>query len=105
MRLPKFRYAVLSGGIFGLITPLAVMALSSRGIVNSIAGIWLLFIWPSFILLITAGSLADRPRTFTIVGISVGCNVLIYVIVFTLIWLAGWVLRAWRASLRDGTTI
>jgi len=42
---------------------------------------------------------------YEIIAVSILANILIYSIVFTFIWCVGWVLRSWRASLRDGTTI
>jgi len=44
-------------------------------------------------------------QAFAILTSSIAWNVLLYVIVFTLFWSLGWVLRARRTSLRDGTTI
>ena len=43
--------------------------------------------------------------SYLLVAEMVLANVLVYVIAFSFIWCIGWVLRAWRASLRDGTTI
>jgi len=42
---------------------------------------------------------------YEIIGMSIAANIVLYAIVFTSIWCVGWVFRAWRASLRDGTTI
>ena len=104
MRLPRFRYAIWSGVIGGVVIPLVVMALFWLRVFH-IAGTWLLFIWPTSIMLMATETLGYSPQAFAILAWSIAWNVLLYVIVFTLLWSLGWVLRAWRASLRDGTTI
>jgi hypothetical protein len=104
MRLPKFRYAVLWGAVFGVAIPLLVIALFWLRVFH-IAGTWLLFIWPTSIMLMATETLDYSPQAFAILAWSIGWNVLLYVVIFTLLWSLGWVLRAWRASLRDGTTI
>jgi hypothetical protein len=103
MRLPKFRYAALAGTAFGVLVPLILMALFRLHILR--AADWLRFVWPSSFMLMATETLGYSPQAFAILAWSIAWNVLLYVIVFTLLWSAGWVLRAWRASLRDGTTI
>jgi hypothetical protein len=104
MRLPKFRYAILCGAVCGLVTPLFVMVLFWLRVFH-IAGTWLLLIWPSSIMLMATETLGHSPQAFAILVWSIAWNVFLYVLLFTFIWCVGWVLRAWRASLRDGTTI
>ena len=104
MRLPKFRYAVLGGATFGVVIPLVIMSLFWLRIFH-IAGAWLLFIWPSSIMLMATETLGYSAQAFAILAWSIAWNVFLYVILFTLLWSLGWVLRGWRHSLRDGTTI
>ena len=106
MRLPKFRYAVLAGAITGIGIPLLVYILQWLNILGA-AGTWLLFIWPSAVMLDydLGDSSGNNASDFVIMMFSVACNVLLYVILFTFLWSLGWFFRAWRASLRDGTTI
>jgi hypothetical protein len=100
MSLPKFRYAVLSGVVCGLVVPLFVMVLFWLRVFH-IAGTWLLLVWPSSIMLMATETLGHSLQALAILAWSIAWNVLL----FTFIWCVGWVLRAWRTSLRDGTTI
>jgi hypothetical protein len=104
MRLPKFRYALLCAATFGLVIPLVVMSLFWLHVFD-IAWVWLLYIWPTSIMLIATETLGHSPQAFAILAWRMGWNVILYAIVFILLWSVGWLLRAWRASLRDGTTI
>jgi hypothetical protein len=104
MRLPKFRYTLFAAAILGVAIPLIAMAGFRFHIFPTPAGDWLLYVWPTSIMLMATETLGHSPQAFAILAISIGWNVLFYVIVFTLVWSVGWVLRAWRASLRDGTT-
>jgi hypothetical protein len=104
MRFPKFRYAVLFGAASGLVIPLLVMSLFKLRIFH-IAGAWLLYIWPTSYMLMDTDSLGYSPRAFAILAWSIGWNVLFYVIVFALLWLLGWVVRACLVSSRYRTTI
>jgi len=104
MRVPKFRYAVLCGAVCGLVIPLFVMELLRLRVFH-IAGTWLLLIWPSSIMLMAAETVGHSPKAFAILAWSIAWNLFYYVLLFTFIWCVAWVLLAWRASLRDGTTI
>jgi hypothetical protein len=50
MRLPKFRYAMLAGAVAGAVIPLVLLGLCWLQIFT-IAETWLLFIWPTSIML------------------------------------------------------
>jgi len=97
MRLSKFRCALLAGAVVGLAIPLLVYALQSLNILGA-AGNWLLFIWPSAIMLNydLGDSPGNRAMDFAILVLSIACNVLAYIIIFTLPWSLGW-LRTVRA--------
>ena len=105
MRFPKFRHTILAASVLGIVLPLAIMASFQLGMFITPAGDWLLYIWPSSIMLMATETLGHSPQAFAILAWSIAWNVLLYVLVFALVWSVGWVLRAWRASLRDGTTI
>ena len=103
MRLPKFRWAVLSGALFGGIVPLLFFTLAPfREFIVTGRGI---FLWPSGIWLMATDGHEHEIGAYEIIGMSMAVNIVLYAIVFSLIWCVGWVFRAWRASLRDGTTI
>jgi hypothetical protein len=104
MRLPKFRFAVLVGAIVGGLIPLLYFTV--RPIQEFIAGSSRgTFLWPTSILLMATDGRERELISYEIIGISIFANIVLYVLVFIFIWSVGWVLRAWRASLRDGTTI
>ena len=104
MRLPKFRYAIAVGAVLGFIIPLVVTALSELHIF-SVPERVVLLVWPSSIMLMATETLGHSLQAFAILAWSIALNVFLYVLFFTFIWCVAWVLRAWRASLRDGTTI
>ena len=104
MRLPKFRRAISLTAIFGFVGPLLITTLNLLRIFT-IPEILLLAIWPSSIMLMATETLGHSPQAFAILAWSIACNVFLYVLLFTFVWCVAWVLRAWRASLRDGTTI
>jgi thiol:disulfide interchange protein len=104
MRFPKFRYAFLCGAALGLAIPLLVMSLFKLRIFPS-GGTWLEYIWPSSFMLMATETLGYSLKAFAILAWSIGWNVFLYVIVFALLWLLGWVVRACLVSSRDRTTI
>ena len=103
MRLPKFRWVVLAGALLGGIVPLLSFTVPPfQYFITTGRGI---FMWPSGIWLMATDGHEHEIGTYEFIGISVLANILLYAVVFSLIWCGGWVFRAWRASLRDGTTI
>jgi hypothetical protein len=104
MRLPKFRYTILAAAILGAVIPVVITALLRLRILH-MAGGWDLFLWPSSFMLMATENLGYSPQAFAILAWSIGWNILLYVIVFAVLWSLCWVVRAWRASLHDGTTI
>ena len=104
MNLPKFRYALLAGFILGIIVPLAIMLCFHLRIFR-LEPDWLLFVWPTSIMLLATDSLGYSLEAFGILAVSIGYNVILYVVTFVAVWCVGWVIQAWRRSLRDGTTI
>jgi hypothetical protein len=103
MRLPKFRWALLAGALFGGIVPLLFFTLAPfREFIVTGRGI---FFWPSGIWLMATDGHEHEIGAYEIIGMSIAVNIVLYAIIFSLIWCVGWIFRAWRASLRDGTTI
>ena len=105
MRLPKFRWAVLVGALLGALVPLLFFTVPPfQYFITTARGI---FLWPSAIWLMATDMEGHgyNSADYVILGISVIANILLYVIVFSFVWCVGWVLRAWRGSLRDGTMI
>ena len=101
MRLPKFRYALLTGGLLGLVIPIAVLIYVSWRDIFFPPG-WTLVIWPSLIMFM---GIDDRGYSLAPLCLAVATNILIYVFVAASLWCVAWIIRGWRASLRDGTTI
>ena len=103
MRLPKFRYVILLATIVGGVLPFLIMVgLWLR--IFSFAGERLFYFWPSSIMLLAMNP-GHGAQVFGVLGASIAINVFLYLLLFTLLWSLAWVFRAWRASLRDGTTI
>ena len=71
-------------------------------LVSTPVGDWLLFVWPSSIMLMATETLGYSWQAFAILAWSIAWNVLLYVLLFIFVWCVGWLLRAWRASLRNG---
>jgi hypothetical protein len=82
VRLPKFRYAVLTGATLGGLVPvLFFISAHFQEFVASGKGI---FLWPSGLLLIGA---TERDSTFWLaVIISALPNVILYAVVAALVW-------------------
>jgi hypothetical protein len=104
MRFPTFPRTILCAGVVGLVLPLLVMALFWLHVFR-IAGMWFIYIWPSSIMLMATDNMGHSAGAFGILAYSIGINVVLYVVVFSILWSLAWVVRAWRLSLRDGTTI
>ncbi|HEV3392635.1 MAG TPA: hypothetical protein VG103_03915 [Chthoniobacterales bacterium] len=103
MRLPRFRYVILLASVVGGVLPLLIMV----GFwlhTFSFAGERLFYIWPSSILLMAMNS-DHAAQSLVVLGVSIAVNIFLYFLVFTVLWSFAWVLRRWRASGRDGTTI
>ncbi len=104
MRFPTFLRTILWASVLGLAVP--VVTLGSSGLhVFRIAGMWLIYIWPSSIMLMATENMGHSAEALGIVAHSIGINVVLYVVVLSVLWSLAWVIRAWRLSLRDGTTI
>jgi hypothetical protein len=104
VRLPKFRYVLFSGVLLGAVIPLALTScLVLR--VFQIPSQWFLFIWPTSIMLMSPENLEFMPYALGTLIASIAYNIIFYIIAFSVIWCLVWVFRAWRTSLRDGTTI
>jgi hypothetical protein len=89
----------------GVLVPVAVLT-AFRLRIFTIASEWLLFVWPTSIMLMATDSMErGSAEARSILTLSVAWNVALYVVVFLLIWCVAWVLAAWKVSLRDGTTI
>jgi len=102
MRLPKLRYALIMGGLLGLIGPIVVLIyVVSRNII--FPPDWVLLLWPSLIKFYGAAN--DRYNSFAVLSLAVVTNIVIYVFAAAILWCIAWVVRGWRESLRDGTTI
>ncbi len=105
MSVPRFRYAILTGAAIGFLIPVCVMTAFYLRIFR-IASEWLLFVWPTSIMLTATESVGHHsPEARGIVALSIAYNVVLYVIACVVIWCIVSVLAAWKASLRDGTTI
>jgi hypothetical protein len=103
MRLAKFRWAVVIGAAVGAAVPLLFFTVPPfQYFITTGKGIWL---WPSGIWLMMTDGHEEEIGSYEVVGVSILANILLYAIIFSLLWCAGWVFRAWRGSLRDGTTI
>ena len=104
MRVPTFPRTILWGALLGLVLPIVVMSLFWLHVFR-IAGMWLVYVWPSSIMLMATENMGRSAEAFAILAESIGINVVLYVVVASIVWSLAWVARAWRLSLRDGTTI
>jgi len=100
MRLPTFGLTVLWASILGLVIPLIVMGAFWLHILR-MAGAWLLYVWPSSIMLMATENMGHSAEAFGILAMSIGINVAVYALAFSFLWCLAWVVRAWRFSLRD----
>jgi len=66
---------------------------------------WLPCIWPSSVLLVAFDTWEPPSFSFSQLAWNIALTVPFYFIVFSIVWSLGWAFRAWRESLRDGTTI
>ena len=103
MRLPKFRFVILAAALLGVCVPVGFYIAGRFGYFfgNTLD----LCMWPTSIILMATETHGHDWFATKLLVLSIAGNVLYYVVIFTFIWCVGWVLRAWRASLRDGTTI
>jgi hypothetical protein len=104
MRLPRFRYVILIAVVAGGVLPFLIIEGLWLHILPSFPGERLFCFWPSVVLLM-AMEPGHTAQAYTVLGMSIGINILLYLVVFTVLWSFGWIFCRWRASLRDGTTI
>ncbi|SRR6266446_2543577 len=104
MRFPTFPRTILWAGMLGLAIPLVMMGLFWLHVFR-IAGMWLIYVWPSSIMLMATENMGRSAEAFGILAYSIAINVVLYVVVASILWSLAWAIRAWRLSLRDGTTI
>ena len=101
MRLPRLRHVLLIGAILGLIVPSAILVSTYwRPIIFPPQ--WMLVVWPSLIMFM---GIDDHGYSLAPLSLAVITNILIYAFVAESMWCVAWVIRGWRHSLRDGTTI
>ena len=43
----------------------------------------------------------DKAQAFSVLGVSIAINVLLYLVVLTVFWSFAWIIRRWRTALRD----
>ena len=103
MRLPKFRFVVLAASILGVFVPVGFYIASHFG--YFFGSTFDLCLWPTSIILMATETHGHDLFATGVLIASIAANVLYYFVILTLVWCVGWVFRAWRASLRDGTTI
>ena len=103
MRLPKFRWVFLAGALIGGIVPMLFFTL--HAFQEFIVGGRGAFLWPSGIWLMATDGHEHEIGAYVVIGMSIVANMLLYAVVSSLVWCAGWVLRAWRDSISDGPTI
>jgi hypothetical protein len=72
----KLRYPVGLAALLGLLVPLIFEVTEYAH--PYMAGSWLLWIWPSSMQLMVLENRPPVPVVLTVVGISVGANVLLY---------------------------
>jgi hypothetical protein len=102
MKLPSLKRVSLVAGALGTLAPIAIVVI--QALARSVPDIALYF-WPTWGLLMATDGHEREFSSYLIMAASVVANAAIYVLVFALVWGVAWVIRAWRASLRDGTTI
>jgi hypothetical protein len=103
MRLPKFRSVLLAAAILGVSVPAGFFVARHFG---HFFGTTLdLCLWPTSIILMATEMHGNDLFAKGLLAMSIFGNVLYYLFLLTFLWSIGWVFRAWRASLRDGTTI
>jgi hypothetical protein len=103
VRFPKYRYAVLTGVVLGVLIPIISVAFVSWA--RIVPGLWIIVLWPSSIFLMATEGMGHSAQAFAILAYSLGAETILCVCAISLIWCVGWVIRSWRRSPRDGTTI
>ena len=73
--------------------PLAAIGLSWLHIFRN-AGMWLIYIWPSSIMLMATENMNQSVEASGILAYSIAINVVPYVVVFSILWSLAWVVRA-----------
>ena len=86
MSLPKFSYALVTQSARS--HPLVALAL-----------------WPTSVFLMATEGHEHELSSFVILATTIAGNAIAYMVLFTLFWVVGWILRASFSSLCDGTTI
>jgi hypothetical protein len=100
MKLPRFRWAVLAGGIVGLAIPAA-----SQWLPYSHFTLTLLKLWPTSIFGLVIEGHEHEFGSYVFLAAMVFANVLLYVTAFSVVWCIAWVLRACGTPRGNGTTI
>lgn len=105
MKLPRFRTVALFSACLGMLLPFVLLFLARLTHSSPPVDRAMVLLWPSCILLMATEGQEHTLSAYFILGGAVAVNAVLYTLAFTAIWCVAWVLRAWRKSLRDGTTI
>jgi hypothetical protein len=101
---PRFRTAILVGGALGIVLPIALFLLAYAMRSEILAEVMML-LTPGYYLIDAAERLQHPVPGYAALPVACIANALIYAAGLAIMWCTVWVFRAWRASLRDGTTI
>jgi hypothetical protein len=102
VKLPPLKRVAVVAASIGAAVASAVLGMQFAG--RSVPDL-ILFFWPTWSLLMITDGHEHERWSYLIIAASILGNAAVYVIAFTFVWCIGWVLAAWKASLRDRTTI
>ena len=105
MKLPRLRTVVVAGGCIGLVIPVVLLLLAYATRSASFANKMMLILSPGYSVVLAAERYQYSIPGYAVLVVLCVANAFFYSAIFTVIWSIGWMLKAWRASLRDGTTI
>lgn len=101
VKLPSFKRVSAVAAILGVVIPTVLFLFRMARWFPRLT----FALWPTLPFLMATEGREHTLFSYMLVAATIAGNALVYVVVFDILWALGWVLRAARRSLRDGTTI
>jgi hypothetical protein len=98
MSVPRLRYIAITGTVTGLAVAITLYAIASG---MGLAPDWIIYLWPTAIMLMATETLGRSAEAYSILALSVALNGLLYMLVAMLLWSLLWMTaRATRRASR-----
>ena len=88
MSVPRLRYIAIIGTLTGIAVAIALYAISSG---MGLAPEWIIYLWPTAIILMATETLGRSTEAYAILTLSIALNGVLYLVAATAVWSLCWI--------------